>query len=236
MVRYENSINFIPTPYTYYSQEGQDRILEQNIFKGFKNGVFVDVGAHDGVDLNNTLFFEATHNWRGINIEPITSVYNRLITNRPYSINLNLAVNDTDGDVTFRENVGYSEMLSGIESHYNSEHIERINGEINRGVTSSSILKIIEGKRLDTIFNQHDIKHINYLSVDVEGGEYNVIQSINFDCVFIDVIGFEDNYGVTHPKTKSVIDHLLTKNFNMLNLPMKPDIFMINKNSKFIKH
>ncbi len=50
------------------------------------------------------------------------------------------------------------------------------------------------------------------------------------------MIGFEDNYGVTHPKTKSVIVHLITKKFTMLNLPMKPDIFMINKNSKFIKY
>ena len=54
----------------FYSQCGQDRFLNDNIFKGFKNGTFVDVGAHDGRTFNNTLFFEQLHGWSGINIEP----------------------------------------------------------------------------------------------------------------------------------------------------------------------
>jgi len=56
--RYENSSNFEAQYNTFYSQYCQDRSLENCIFKSFKNGVFMDVGAHDGVDLNNTLFFE----------------------------------------------------------------------------------------------------------------------------------------------------------------------------------
>jgi hypothetical protein len=36
----------------------------------------------------------------------------------------------------------------------------------------------------------HNISHIHYLSIDVEGAEFEVIKSINFDKVFIDVIGF----------------------------------------------
>ena len=39
----------------YYSQDNQDKYLETNIFKGFKNGFFVDVGAHNGKSINNTL-------------------------------------------------------------------------------------------------------------------------------------------------------------------------------------
>ena len=42
----------------FYSQCNQDKYLELNIFKGFKNGVFVDVGAHDGLSINNTYYFE----------------------------------------------------------------------------------------------------------------------------------------------------------------------------------
>ena len=38
----------------FYSQYNQDQYLETNVFKGFKNGVYVDVGAHDGVSINNT--------------------------------------------------------------------------------------------------------------------------------------------------------------------------------------
>ena len=40
----------------YYSQDNQDKFLEENIFKGFENGIFVDVGAWDGIEINNTYF------------------------------------------------------------------------------------------------------------------------------------------------------------------------------------
>jgi len=41
----------------FYSQCEQDKFLEETVFKGHKNGFFVDVGAHDGVSINNTLYF-----------------------------------------------------------------------------------------------------------------------------------------------------------------------------------
>ena len=42
----------------FYSQDKQDKYLETNIFKGYKNGFFIDIGAHDGKSINNTLYFE----------------------------------------------------------------------------------------------------------------------------------------------------------------------------------
>ena len=62
----------------FNSQDHQDRILETHIFKGYKNGVYVDVGAHDGISINNTLYFEKTNNWNGINIEPIKKIFDKL--------------------------------------------------------------------------------------------------------------------------------------------------------------
>lgn len=63
----------------FYSQFKQDDFLENYIFNGYKKGFFVDVGAHDGVSLNNTLYFEKENDWTGINVEPIKSVYDKLV-------------------------------------------------------------------------------------------------------------------------------------------------------------
>ena len=52
------------------SQIGQDLILDQQIFKGKSNGVFVEVGALDGFGASNTWFFEMERNWSGLLIEP----------------------------------------------------------------------------------------------------------------------------------------------------------------------
>jgi len=119
-------------------------------------------------------------------------------------------------------------MLSGLKSEYDNRHIDRINGEIQQmGGKSTTIL--IDTKRIETICEKNDINHIHYLSIDVEGGEMKVLQSINFEKVFIDIIGFENNY----PDKQNIpIDYLMQ--YGYIKLPYHiADIFMIHKDSKF---
>lgn len=226
--RHSNTNHFIASSDTFYSQYSQDRSLENTFFQGFKNGIFMDVGAHDGVDLNNTLFFETTHNWTGINIESIKNVYDRLVTNRPNCININCAISDTDGTAEFLWNVGYTEMLSGLKSEYDKQHVERIEREQKiMGGESKTI--IVETKTIESICDKHNIKHIHYLSIDVEGGEMKVLKSINFEKVFIDIIAFENNYNYKTPE-----EYL--SQYGYVKLPQHAgDIFMIHKASQFYK-
>ena len=90
----------------FNSQHKQDMLLELSVFKGYKNGFFIDIGAHDGVTINNTLYFEKYNNWSGINIEPIKKVYDKLVVNRPNSINIKIDSSNTDhcGTCTFTKN------------------------------------------------------------------------------------------------------------------------------------
>lgn len=211
----------------FYSQDGQDKYLETFVFKGFENGFFVDVGSHDGVTINNTLFFEKNKNWTGINIEPIKKVYNKLIINRPFCININCAVSNIDGYSEFILNTGYTEMLSGLKNKYDERHFERLFRE-NELTKSTTEIVTVQTKRLETVFDENNVKIINYLSIDVEGAEFEVIKSINFNKVFIDVIGFENNY---NDKSIPIIHFLESMGFVINHKSM--DIFMINKNSKF---
>uniref|UniRef100_A0A6C0LDJ0 Methyltransferase FkbM domain-containing protein n=1 Tax=viral metagenome TaxID=1070528 RepID=A0A6C0LDJ0_9ZZZZ len=213
----------------FYSQYKQDEYLETTIFKGYKNGFYVDVGAHDGVSLNNTLYFETNNNWHGINIEPIKGVFDTLVKNRPDDVNINCAVCNRDGEADFFLNEGYTEMLSGIIENYDARHLERLMNENTEKSATTQIVKV-NTKRLETIFDEHAVSHINYLSIDVEGAEFDVIKSINFDKVFIDVIGFENNYTEV---SKPIILYLEYKGFKVDKI--STDIFMINRRSKFCK-
>lgn len=211
----------------YNSQDHQDKYLEENVFKGYKHGVFVDVGAHDGVTINNTLYFEKYNDWTGINIEPIKEVYDKLVINRPTSININCAVCNSDGETEFLCNKGYTEMISGIKDTFDPRHIQRLEREnIQMGSFTETIT--VNTKRLETIFDEHDITRIEYLSVDVEGAEFEVIRSINFDKVFIDVIGFENNYDDT---SGPIIKYLEDKGYIVILKCL--DIFMIHNTSTF---
>lgn len=213
----------------FNSQDGQDRYLETNIFKGYKNGFYVDVGAHDGISINNTLYFEKNNNWTGINIEPIKNVFDKLVINRPNNINLNCAVCNNDGETDFLCNTGYTEMISGIKENFDIRHLQRLQRENKQKGSTTEVIKV-KTKKLETILDENNIKHINYLSIDVEGAEFEVIKSINFNKVFIDVIGFENNY---HDVSVPIVEFLKNKGFVTIHVCL--DIFMINKMSIFYK-
>jgi FkbM family methyltransferase len=207
----------------YHSQFSQDKIAHDLFFPGKRDGFFVDVGAHDGKIFNNTLFFETALNWRGINVEPIPSVFQTLCQNRPNCININCAVSDVSGTADFTRITGYSEMLSGITSAYQPSHIMRIEDEVaTKGgeVHHDTVVT----RRLDEILSEHNASHVDLLSVDVEGGELQVFKSIDFDKVEIDVIVFECNYPDTKKET---IDYLREKGYDvMLD---KCDVYMRKK-------
>jgi FkbM family methyltransferase len=211
----------------FYSQDKQDKYLETNIFKGYKNGFFIDIGAHDGKSINNTLYFEENNNWTGVNVEPIKKVYNDLVVNRPNCININCAVCNNDGKTEFLCNKGYTEMISGIKDTFDPRHTKRLQRENKQHGSTTEIIEV-ETKKLETICDIHKISHINYLSIDVEGAEFEVIKSINFDKVYIDVIGFENNYNdISIP----IIKYLEERNYVLIHNCL--DIFMIHKNSVF---
>jgi FkbM family methyltransferase len=187
----------------------------------------MDIGAHDGVTINNTLYFEKYNQWTGINVEPIQKIYDRLVLNRPNTINLNCAVCNTDGTAEFICNTGYTEMISGLKNSYDARHMERLEKETNKTNSITEIIKVTT-RRFETIRNEHNVTHIHYLSIDVEGAEMDVIQSIEFEKVFIDVIGFENNY---EDVSQQIIEYLKSKGYVMLNKSL--DIFMIHTDSIF---
>jgi len=69
------------------------------------------------------------------------------------------------------------------------------------------------------------------VQINVEGGEFEVIKSINFDKVYIDVIEFENNYNDTNIP---IIKYLEDRNYVVIHKSL--DIFMIHQNSVFIKN
>jgi FkbM family methyltransferase len=210
-----------------YSQYCQDIYFDKNIFKGYKNGVFMDIGAHDGITLNNTLYFEKNYNWTGVNVEPIKDVFDKLVINRPTSINLNVACSNKEGIAEFINTTGYTEMLSGLKDEYDSRHFNRVNQELHHYGGKLDIIRV-NTKTVESICDMYSIKHINLMSIDVEGAEFSVIKSINFDKLFIDVICFENNYDdISAP----IIKYLEDKNYKLIF--KSNDIYMIHNRSKF---
>ena len=69
-------------PHEFYSQIGQDKYYIENIINYKKDGVFLDIGAHDGITFSNTYYLEKHLNWKGVCVEPNPNVHNKCIKNR----------------------------------------------------------------------------------------------------------------------------------------------------------
>lgn len=112
---------------------------------------------------------------------------------------------------------------------YDIRHEHRLNKENNIHGSTTEIIEV-ETMKIETICDIHKISHINYLSIDVEGGEFELIKSINFK-VYIDVIGYENNY---YDTSIPIIKYLEEKDYIVINICL--DIFMIHKKSIFYNH
>jgi FkbM family methyltransferase len=202
----------------YFSQYQQDQFLDKILFNKKNNGFFIDIGAHDGVSINNSLFFEKYRNWKGVCIEPNPIVYDKLIKNRS-SLNLNVCIGNSNETVKFTQILGYSEMLSGITSKYDKRHLNRINTEIiQKGGEIKSI--DVQMVRLETI-NEIENKTIDFISIDTEGNEFDIIKSIDFRNVNVKVIVVENNY-----KDRDLEEYLENNNFVLVATLNTDEVYM----------
>jgi FkbM family methyltransferase len=166
--------------------------IKDNIDFSDDDFFYVDVGANDGLIVSNTAYFDLVLKWKGICIEPHPGAFSELIKNRTNSINLNICISDEEGEVDFCAVSGYAEMLSGIEKCYHPDHKKRIESEIEKHGGNKEILKIIS-KPLRQVLSENKVKKVDYLSIDTEGSELQILKSIDFDIVDIRVISTENS-------------------------------------------
>ncbi|HFS5119891.1 TPA: FkbM family methyltransferase [Campylobacter jejuni] len=198
-----------------FSQYGQDLFIKTffNYKPQKEEYFFVDIGANDGFALSNTYGLEKdlVQKWKGILIEADPDIFQECIKNRPNTPKYNVALCNTDGEVEFMQIQG-PQMLSGIVSEYSQEHLERIYREIEECNGSYEIIKL-QGAKFSTIMkNFPEVREIDYLSIDVEGGEMAILKSIDFDQHKILVIGIEDNY----PETSGIEKFLCEKGYKKI--------------------
>jgi FkbM family methyltransferase len=177
----------------YYSQYSQDRWLYKNLFSEKRNGTFVEIGADDGVDKSNTLFFEKNLSWGGICVEPSPKRFKLLSENRE-CICENYAIAESEGEVEFMDISGYGKGLSGIVDRYNPEHKDRIEEEINHPDNQGYEIIQVSTMPMSSLLEKNDISHVDFCTIDTEGSELQVLKSIDFERCQFDVLLVENNY------------------------------------------
>jgi FkbM family methyltransferase len=174
----------------FYSQCGQDRFLLENVFRGKRGGVFVDVGAYDGERYSNTLFFEKTMGWRGLCVEPLPSAFAKLEVSRT-AICENVCVSDFEGEADFVEaDAGIDEqMCSGLSSRFDPRHVQRL----ARSASAQRHYRVPVTK-LSGLLAKHGFSRIDYCSIDTEGAELSILAELDTERFPVSMFTVENNY------------------------------------------
>jgi FkbM family methyltransferase len=174
----------------FHSQIGQDRFVFERYFADRRRGRFLDIGAYDGVTFSNSLFFEEELGWQGICVEPLPDVFAKLKARRK-AICLNCCIADYDGVGEFLDAApqGDARMLSGLVDNYDPRHLVGISSSNRK--TRSLELPV---RRLPPILDEHGFHSIDYCSIDTEGAEYQILQTIDFGRYRFSIMSIENNF------------------------------------------
>jgi len=175
----------------YYSQNMEDLILK-SFFLHQKKGFYIDVGAHDPEYFSVTkLFYDL--GWSGINVEPQIKYHERLESARKRDINLNIAVSNFRGKAMITEYPnadGLSTLSSKMVESYKTD---KVFGE----VTNESRRYKVNTMSLSAIFKKYcNEREVNFLKIDVEGFEEEVLLSNDWVLYRPWVICIEANHKV----------------------------------------
>lgn len=168
-----------------YSQEGEDLILRK-LFGDHHKGFFVDVGAHHPMRFSNTYFFYKL-GWKGINIDAMPGsmkIFNKL---RPRDINIEKPISQKKEYLTY---YAFNEpALNGFSKELSEERngVDNYTIEFTKEIETSTLEEI-----LDNCVSSKQI--IDFLSIDVEGLDLDVLMSNNFDkylpkVILVEILG-----------------------------------------------
>jgi FkbM family methyltransferase len=180
----ESCVNSYPTS---YSQREQDLFaVWANLHEKKSRGFCIEFGAGDGLFISNTAHLSKNLNWHALLIEPNPRFFKRLVKNRRNDTCIQGAVagiNDTPGDkvkfreaglLTLQDSLPVAENLKSLFSKLETKTFEALLWDLN---------KLIQNSTKSTI--------VNYMSVDTEGSELEILQTIDFNKYSFNALSIE---------------------------------------------
>ena len=194
-----------------FSESGEDMFLDQIIFKeSVKNGFFIEAGATDFLFNSNTLHYEMTHDWRGLLVEVI-----------PQFVEFGLRVRRSVWSVPYCLALINKPHLANISSPFSDSM---------RGVVPHSGDEAFETQcfPLYSLLRAVDNPTVNLFILDIEGAEFEVLKTIPWQSVDIEVMMIElEHAGKVFPGSREdVLDYLDENNYEHIGTMNKDDYFI----------
>jgi FkbM family methyltransferase len=169
----------VTTQIEFYSQQQtqQDQWVIQKTHSQ-QGGFFIEIGGYDGKRHSNTLCLEQFFDWHGILVEPNPEQYQKLVHNRPNMEWADVAIGPEEGLKEFvvgeHEAGTFSGLVDYMGPDWLHEHELRHHPKIQ--VPTITLAQLFDRYRVPTV--------VDYLSLDVEGAEYVILEAFLKECTF----------------------------------------------------
>ena len=172
-----------------------------------RGGFFVEFGATNGVDINNTWLMEKQFGWNGILAEPSKHWHNDLFQNRSCYIDTKCVWSSTGQKLVFNEvntqGAAYGPELSTIDSFSSVDN--------HAGTRRFGQKYEVETISLMDLLSKYQAPRlIDYMSVDTEGSEFEILDHFDFDAYDVRIITVEHNYT---PMREKLFELLVSKGY-----------------------
>tara|TARA_B100000405_G_scaffold302491_1_gene265928 strand:- start:1653 stop:2339 length:687 start_codon:yes stop_codon:yes gene_type:complete len=187
-----------------YSQLNQDLwVLE--FFQNKRNGVFLDIGAFDGVNLSNTYLLEKNYGWTGLCVEANSATFEKLKKSRN-CVCVNEMLSNKAGKVVSLQRMG--ELSFGDSKNvFNIDVDEMRNAHAD---LDTSIEHHVTNTLVNVLETNGIPKIIDYLSIDVEGMELEILENFDFAKYHVNLITIEHNAAHIGMKYRNELHDLLS--------------------------
>ena len=183
-INYSNFLEFIVSNrWKSKSQISQD-LFVLYFTQQKKDGYFIEIGACDGKHLSNTFALEKK-GWTGIICEP-SRFWHQKMKNRKSILSKKAVFSESGKKLIFNE-VPKNPELSGCNDYLENDN----NSKLRKDFTSYEVETI----SLNDLIKKHlDKKQIDYISIDTEGSEFEILKNFDFKKHQVEIFTIEHNF------------------------------------------
>ncbi|MEX0969587.1 MAG: FkbM family methyltransferase [Paracoccaceae bacterium] len=159
----------------YFSAAGQDMLVDQHVFVEKRGGVFLDIGCADGALGSNTLFLEVFRGWNGLLIDARAAAVVAARDCRRAPV-VQAVIGHSGQEAEFLEATGNLQQMSGLSATLNEAKRDILHNSEDVTLTTSTVRCV----SINDILAEHGIGAIDFVSLDIEGGELDVLREFDF--------------------------------------------------------
>ena len=194
----------------HFAENGEDVIIG-NLFNHKNNGFYLDVGCYHPVraSLTHLLYKKG---WSGVNIDVSEDSINLFKIARPKDKNINIGISNSIGEKFYYQS-GHINQANSFKYYENAKKVK------------------IQVTTLDEIIKKLEIKKIDFLNIDAEYRDFEVLQSISLNTVRPTLITIEDNdkYDMSEVINSKIYNYLIDKNYFLFSKTVCTSFYLDKK-------